>query len=135
MKNKTLSDYLKQLPARRQKKIEARAREIRAEELSLRELRKALRCSQETVADVLGVKQAEVSKMERRTDMYLSTLRRYVEAMGGRLDLMASFPKLKPILIKELSSIELIADHEHALQKKGLTHRKTIVSARKRAHA
>jgi len=108
MKSKTLNDYLKQLPLKRQKKIEARAREIRAEELSLQELRKALRCSQETVAEILGVKQAEISKMERRTDMYLSTLRRYIEAMGGQLDLVASFPKLKPIRIRELSSMELI---------------------------
>ena len=73
----------------------------------MRELRKALRCSQENLAEVLGVKQAEVSKMERRTDMYLSTVRRYVEAMGGHLDLVASFPKQKPVRIRELSSMEL----------------------------
>jgi Helix-turn-helix. len=83
MKEMTLNEYLKKLPIGRRRRIEARAREIRAEELSLRELRKALRCSQETVAEILGVKQAEISKMERRTDMYLSTLRRYIEAMGG----------------------------------------------------
>lgn len=110
MSKRTLNDYLKQLPAARQKKIEARAAEIRAEELTLRELRKALRCSQETVADILGVKQAEVSKMERRTDMYLSTVRRYIEAMGGHLDLIASFPHAKPVRIKELGSMELFED-------------------------
>lgn len=118
MKDRTLSNYLKQLPAERQKKIEARAQEIRAEELSLRELRKALHCSQETVADILGVKQAEVSKMERRTDMYLSTLRRYIEAMGGHLDLVASFPRLKPVLIKELSPLRLAEDEHSMVSKK-----------------
>ncbi len=78
--------------------------------MTLRELRKALRCSQETVADILGVKQAEVSKMERRTDMYLSTVRRYIEAMGGQLELVATFPHAKPVRIKELSSMELVDD-------------------------
>lgn len=105
MKKRSLNDYLKQLPAKRRRKIEARAQEIRAEELTLKELRKALQCSQATVAEVLGVKQAEISKMERRTDVYLSTVRRYVEAMGGNLDLVASFPHRKPVHIKELGSV------------------------------
>jgi predicted transcriptional regulator len=105
MKERTLNNYLKQLPAKRRKKIEARAQEIRSEELTLREVRKALHCSQATVAEILGVKQAEISKMERRTDVYLSTVRRYIEAMGGHLDLVASFPDLKPIHIKELNSV------------------------------
>jgi len=120
MKNMTLNEYLKQLPVSRRRKIEARAREIRAEELSLKELRKALRCSQETVAEILGVKQAEISKMERRTDMYLSTLRRYIEAMGGHLDLIASFPRLKPFRIKELSSIDLLVDRHSRVTKHAL---------------
>jgi len=105
MKTRTLNEYLKKLPTQRQRKIEARAQEILSEELTLREIRNVLKCSQEVLAGILGVKQAEVSKMERRTDMYLSTVRRYVEAMGGKLDLIASFPGLAPVRISELSSL------------------------------
>lgn len=60
-------------------------------ELPLHELRQARRMTQEELAMALGTSQASVSKMERRTDLYLSTLRRYVEAMGGELVLLARF--------------------------------------------
>lgn len=63
------------------------------DELPLHELRQARRYSQETLAQALGTNQAGVSKMERRTDMYLSTLRRYIEAMGGDLEITARFPE------------------------------------------
>ncbi|HEX8392756.1 MAG TPA: helix-turn-helix transcriptional regulator [Longimicrobium sp.] len=61
-------------------------------ELPLHELRQARRLTQEELAATLGTSQASVSKMERRTDLYLSTLRRYVQAMGGELVLLARFP-------------------------------------------
>jgi DNA-binding transcriptional regulator YiaG len=61
-------------------------------EMPLHELRQARRLSQETLAQVLGTNQAGVSKMERRTDMYVSTLRRYLRAMGGDLEITARFP-------------------------------------------
>ncbi len=61
-------------------------------EMPLQELRHARSMSQEQLASVLNVKQASVSKLERRTDMYIQTLRSYIEAMGGALDITAVFP-------------------------------------------
>lgn len=67
------------------------AREMLAE-MPLQELRQAILLSQEELAQILRVQQATVSKMERRTDMYISTLRRFIEAMGGELEITARFP-------------------------------------------
>lgn len=63
------------------------------EEMILKEIREARNLSQENMADLLNVKQAAISKMERRTDMYLSTLKKVIEAMGGELELIAKFPE------------------------------------------
>lgn len=60
--------------------------------LPLSELRHARELSQATLADLLEATQPEVSKIEHRTDLYVSTLRRYIEAMGGELDIIARFP-------------------------------------------
>lgn len=61
-------------------------------EMPLQELRQAHQMSQERMAEILNTKQANVSRIERRTDMYISTLRSYIEAMGGQLDIVARFP-------------------------------------------
>lgn len=61
-------------------------------EMPLAELRQAQALTQTTMAELLETSQGEVSKIEKRTDMYVSTLRRYIEAMGGRLDVVARFP-------------------------------------------
>lgn len=61
-------------------------------EMPLQELRQALHMSQERMAELLSTKQANISRIERRTDMYISTLRSYIEAMGGQLDIIARFP-------------------------------------------
>ena len=61
-------------------------------EMPLHELRQARELSQVKLAQALNVKQAAVSKMEHRTDMYISTLRDYIRAMGGDLDIVARFP-------------------------------------------
>jgi transcriptional regulator with XRE-family HTH domain len=58
----------------------------------LGELRRARQLTQEALAETLGMSQSEVSKVERRTDLYVSTLRRYIEAMGGELQIFARFP-------------------------------------------
>ena len=60
--------------------------------MPLHELRKARGLSQQTLAEVLHVQQPAVAKLERRTDMYLSTLRNHIRAMGGELDIIARFP-------------------------------------------
>ena len=62
-------------------------------EMPLQELRQAHHMSQERLAETLSTKQANISRMERRTDMYISTLRSYIQAMGGELDIIARFPE------------------------------------------
>lgn len=62
------------------------------QEMPLQELRQAHQMSQVRMAELLSTKQANVSRIERRTDMYISTLRSYIEAMGGELDIVARFP-------------------------------------------
>ena len=76
---------------------EARARSERAadkmiSEMGLAELRTAMDLTQEALADALDVKQASISKMERRSDMYISTLSKIIEAMGGELQIVAKMP-------------------------------------------
>jgi DNA-binding XRE family transcriptional regulator len=85
-------EYMAKLPKKRQQAIKRRAAELIAEEATLRQLREARERSQVEMAEKLHIKQAAVSKLERRTDMYLSTLRSYIEAMGGKLEIIARFP-------------------------------------------
>ena len=93
----TLKERMDGLPDARREKIEARAAELVAEEMSLQDLRKALKQTQVRVARELGIKQENVSRMEKRTDLLISTLNGYVEAMGGRLRLVAEFPGRPPV--------------------------------------
>ena len=81
----------KMSPERRARNEEA-AKRMRAE-MPLDQLRAARELTQENLAEILGVNQAAISKLERRTDMYISTLARFVEAMGGTLDIRAIFPE------------------------------------------
>ena len=68
-----------------------RARELRRE-IRLNELRGALGISQEELAELLDKKQAAISRLERRSDMHVSTLRAFVKALGGKLEIIAQFP-------------------------------------------
>lgn len=77
------------------------------EEMTLAELRKAHKMSQETIAELLNIKQGNISEMERRTDVYVSTLRRYVKAMGGRLEVRAVFGDTA-VRIKKFSGLEAV---------------------------
>jgi DNA-binding XRE family transcriptional regulator len=70
---------------------DARYAELKAE-MALEELRDAMRMTQQQLAQTLNVDQSAISKLERRTDMYVSTLERFIEAMGGRLEIRAIFP-------------------------------------------
>lgn len=72
-------------------KAEAKAQAMLAE-MPLYELRQARGLSQKMLAEVLHVQQPSIAKMEKRTDMYLSTLRSHIEAMGGKLEVVARFP-------------------------------------------
>jgi hypothetical protein len=89
-------------PAERKAKIAARAAELVAEEHALRDIRKARQVTQEQVAERLGGKQVYISRLERRADVKLSTLRDYVRALGGDLQLMVTFPEGKTMAIKGL---------------------------------
>jgi transcriptional regulator with XRE-family HTH domain len=85
-------DLKKRLSPEARKRVDERKDEL-LDELPLQELRQARELTQRQLADSLGVEQSSVSKMERRTDMYLSTLRSYVEALGGELQVRACFPE------------------------------------------
>ena len=74
-----------------QAKSKAKA-QVMLQEMPLQELRLARGLSQKTLAEALHVQQPAVAKMEKRTDMYLSTLRNHIQAMGGELDIIARFP-------------------------------------------
>lgn len=80
-----------QMSPERRARVAKRTAEL-LEEMPLQELRQARQLSQEALAAALGANQSSVSKLERRADMYVSTLRSYVEAMGGQLEILARFP-------------------------------------------
>lgn len=96
---------MKALPRARRARIEQRATDLIEEELSLRDLRKALDRTQVEVARNMGVGQDTVSRYEQRADMMLSTLERYVSAMGGTLTLLAEFPDRKPVRVRTLGEL------------------------------
>ncbi len=102
---KTLTEIMKRLPRGRRARIEAETAREAAEIMTLRELRKAFRKSQESVAKKLNMEQESVSRIERRTDLLLSTMRKYVAAMGGDLKLIAEFPHRPPVRIETFSEL------------------------------
>ena len=93
----SLEAMMAELDPERRRRIEERAAELIAEEMTLRELRKARRLTQARVAAELGISQDGVSRLEQRSDLLLSTLRKTVEAMGGSLSLIAKFPDRPPV--------------------------------------
>lgn len=95
-------EVMASLPVERQARIKARARELIAEEIALRDLRRAKHVTQEQVAERLGGRQVYVSRLESRADMKLSTLRDYVRAIGGDLQLMVTFPQGETVRIKDI---------------------------------
>jgi transcriptional regulator with XRE-family HTH domain len=97
MMGRTLEEKLKGLSPERRAKVAARTAELIAEEKSLSELRRARSLTQRSLAKKLGIGQESISKLESRSDLMLSTLRNYVEAMGGSLDLVAKFPDSPPV--------------------------------------
>jgi DNA-binding XRE family transcriptional regulator len=98
-----VDDKIKKLSPAQRKKVEARAAEIIAEEMTLRELRHSRKLTQVTMAKKLGITQDSVSRLEKRSDLLLSTLRRTVEAMGGNLSLVAEFPDRAPVVLSGIA--------------------------------
>ena len=94
-----VDDKIRKLSTTQRKKVEMRAAELIAEEMTLRELRKARKLTQVRLARRLGITQDGVSRLEKRSDLLLSTLRETVEAMGGNLSLVAQFPDRAPVVL------------------------------------
>jgi transcriptional regulator with XRE-family HTH domain len=101
-----VNEIIRKLSPAERKKIEDRAAEIIAEEMSLRDLRKARKLTQARVAKKLGITQDSVSRLEKRSDLLISTLRRTVKAMGGDVRIVAEFPDRAPVVLSELSEDE-----------------------------
>jgi DNA-binding XRE family transcriptional regulator len=98
-----VDDIIKKLSPAQRKKVEARAGQLIAEEMTLRELRHARKLTQVRMAKKLGITQDSVSRLEKRSDLLLSTLRKTVEAMGGNLSLVAEFPDRAPVVLSGIA--------------------------------
>ena len=90
-----------------QKAASAKYREELRKEMPLRQLRAARELTQANLAEALEVNQSEVSKIEGRTDMYVSTLASYVKAMGGTLEIRAVFPDGEPVTISQFKALSV----------------------------
>ena len=95
----TLDEFMKDFTPEERAQVAARTAELVEEELTLRDLRQAQHLTQERMAELMGVEQENVSRLERRADLLLSTLSSYVSAMGGKLRLVAEFPNRHPVAI------------------------------------
>jgi DNA-binding XRE family transcriptional regulator len=101
-----VNDIIRKLPVSERKRIKARTAQLIEEEMSLRELRRARKLTQARVAKSLGITQDSVSRIESRSDLLLSTLRKTVEAMGGNLSLVVQFPDRKPVVLSGIAADE-----------------------------
>jgi DNA-binding transcriptional ArsR family regulator len=104
---KTLQQKMRGLPAARRRKIDARTAQLVREEMTLRKLREAYGMTQVNMAKSLKVNQEQVSRIEARTDLHISTLRRHVRALGGDLKLVATFPEGATVEIAGLGELQV----------------------------
>jgi predicted XRE-type DNA-binding protein len=102
---RALKEVLDALPTDRRAEIDRRFDELVSEVESLKELRRISEMSQARIAAILKISQPAVSKIEKQTDMYLSTLRSYVEAMGGELDVIVRLPNRAPLRVTSLEDV------------------------------
>ncbi len=102
----TLDKMIKGLPRERRAKVEERAAELIAQEMTLRDMRKARELTQAEVAKQLHIGQDTVSRLEKRSNLLLSTLQSFVHVMGGRLRLVAEFPDRPPVVLTGLTGEE-----------------------------
>lgn len=105
MTTKTLEEVLATFSPAERAAIARRSAQLIAEEMTLRQLRKAHGRTQKKLASALKISQDGVSRLEKRSDLLLSTLRSYVEAMGGKLTLVAEFPGSKPVAVTGFDEI------------------------------
>ena len=104
--SRNVNDIIKKLSPAQRRKVEARAAQLIAEEMTLQELRHARKLTQVRMAKALGIGQDGVSKLEKRADLMISTLRKTVEAMGGTLSLVAEFPDREPVVLSGIAEEE-----------------------------
>lgn len=102
----TLKDKMKNLSPKRRKQIEVRTAELIKEQMTLQQLRRARKLTQVRMAKTLGITQDSVSRLEKRSDLLLSTLRKTVQAMGGKLSLVAEFPDRPPVTLSGITEDE-----------------------------
>lgn len=110
--SKDIEEIMRDFDPERRAKIEKRAKELIDEHMTLQDIRKAQKLTQERMAQILGVGQDSVSRLEKRTDLHLSTLNNYINAMGGSLKLVAEFPDRSPVILDGL--VELSIDENQA---------------------
>ncbi len=103
---KSLDEKMSKVSKKRRAKIKNRVDELIAEEMTMRDLRNALHLTQKTVAKKLGINQDNVSRLEARSDVLLSTLQAYVHSLGGELSLRAEFPDRPPVILTGITSID-----------------------------
>jgi transcriptional regulator with XRE-family HTH domain len=96
-----LKDVLQSLPEGRRQRIMSRGQELVAEMLALRQLRQRLSVSQREMAERLEVSQPAISQLEQQRDIQLSTLRNYVAALGGELEIIVRLPGQLPIVLQQ----------------------------------
>jgi DNA-binding XRE family transcriptional regulator len=102
----SLEEILQALPEERRRRIEQRSAEMIAEELTLREVRRLRKLTQTRLSKKLKIGQEGVSRIEKRSDLYISTLRSYVEGVGGKLSMMVEFPDQPPVFLAGLGGGE-----------------------------
>jgi DNA-binding XRE family transcriptional regulator len=103
--SRNVNDIIRSLSPAQRKRVESRAAELIAEEMTLRELRRARKLTQVSVAKALGITQDSVSRLEKRSDILLSTLRKTVQVMGGSLSLVAEFPDRGPVVLSGIAEV------------------------------
>jgi len=116
---RNLDQVIAELPPERRECIDARYRELKQEVAGLRELREIAGKAQLDVAAALHIKQPSVSKIEKQTDMYLSTLRSYIEAIGGQLELTVKLPRRPALKIHHLGDVVAPVAREHRASRGG----------------
>ena len=102
---KFLDDVMAALPVDRQQRIRARGAELVADEMTLRELRKAMGTTQAQLANKLGKPQATISRIEAQSDMLMSTLGQVIEGLGGRVSIVAELPGRAPVRLSGLGDL------------------------------
>jgi len=120
-------------PGEFQLSVKRRAAELIAEQLHLRELRRLRKLTQARLSKKLKIGQEGVSRIEKRTDLYLSTLRGYVEGVGGKLSLIVEFPDRPPVILAGLGQNAANAQKKSKSKKKTGTPSKSKPGTRRAA--